>query len=285
MSRRSALTQLTPEAAARVAEEYYDSDDADRFYFEVWGGEDIHVGLYESEDEPIPDASRRTVETITAMLGDLPAGSRVIDLGAGYGGAARYLAREKGWRVDCVNISETQNALNRRLTAEAGLDDKVSVLHGSFDDVPAESGAYDAVWSQDSFLHGGDRQAAIDEAARLLKPGGQLIFTDPMKADDAPDEALNAILKRIRLSSLASVAFYREAAKTAGLQEIEVIERPEQLRRHYNRVREELTARRGEVSADISSEYIDNMITGLGHWVDGADAGRLNWGILHFRKA
>ena len=29
------------------AREYYNSDDADKFYYDVWGGEDIHIGLYE----------------------------------------------------------------------------------------------------------------------------------------------------------------------------------------------------------------------------------------------
>ena len=35
-------------AAESVAENYYDSSDADIFYERVWGGEDIHIGLYES---------------------------------------------------------------------------------------------------------------------------------------------------------------------------------------------------------------------------------------------
>jgi sarcosine/dimethylglycine N-methyltransferase len=29
----------------RTAREYYNSDDADAFYHNVWGGEDIHIGL------------------------------------------------------------------------------------------------------------------------------------------------------------------------------------------------------------------------------------------------
>jgi sarcosine/dimethylglycine N-methyltransferase len=36
-----------------TAREYYNSDDADNFYYTIWGGEDIHVGLYQSDDHPI----------------------------------------------------------------------------------------------------------------------------------------------------------------------------------------------------------------------------------------
>jgi len=34
----------------------------------------------------------------------------------------------------------------------------------------------------------------------------------------------------------------------------------------------------------VSGEYIERMITGLGHWVSAGEKGYLNWGILHFRK-
>ncbi len=76
-----------------TARDYYNSEDADNFYFHIWGGEDIHIGLYEHEDEEIATASRRTVEYMARQVPGLNAESRVLDLGAGYGGAARYLAR------------------------------------------------------------------------------------------------------------------------------------------------------------------------------------------------
>ncbi len=221
---------------------------------------------------------------MAGKLGPLPAGARVLDLGAGYGGAARWLAREKGWSVTCVNISETQNATNRAKTAEAGLADRITVLHGSFDDPPVEQGAFDVVWSQDSFLHGADRAKIIRAAADALMPGGQLIFTDPMQADDAPADALAPILARIHLPSLGSVAAYREAAAAAGLEEVGVEEMPEQLGRHYARVRQELERARASLGDRISADYADRMIAGLGHWVDGARQGWLDWGVLHFRK-
>jgi sarcosine/dimethylglycine N-methyltransferase len=40
-----------------VARDYYDSDEADGFYSAIWGGEDIHIGIYEATDD-IRAASR-----------------------------------------------------------------------------------------------------------------------------------------------------------------------------------------------------------------------------------
>ncbi len=54
-----------------TAREYYNSTDADRFYATIWGGEDIHIGLYESENDSIVDASRRTVEKMAATVKNL----------------------------------------------------------------------------------------------------------------------------------------------------------------------------------------------------------------------
>ena len=54
------MTQSTYSDAAATAASYYDSTDADHFYADIWGGEDIHIGLYAEPDEAIAAASRRT---------------------------------------------------------------------------------------------------------------------------------------------------------------------------------------------------------------------------------
>jgi sarcosine/dimethylglycine N-methyltransferase len=100
---------------------YYDSGDADAFYESIWGGEDIHVGIYEGQGDDISRASRRTVERMALVAGQIDAGTRVLDIGAGYGGSARWLARRFGCRVCCLNLSERQNRRNEQLTANQGL--------------------------------------------------------------------------------------------------------------------------------------------------------------------
>jgi sarcosine/dimethylglycine N-methyltransferase len=269
----------------RTAREYYNSDDADAFYHNVWGGEDIHIGLYSGPSERIAIASERTVSTMAARLHRLDAQSHVVDLGAGYGGAARWLAARTGCRVTCVNLSETQNARNRALTEAAGLASKIKVLDGSFEDVPCPTDGFDVVWSQDSILHSGDRAHVLREIDRLLKPGGEVIFTDPMQADDCPDGVLAPVLERIHLDSLGSIGFYRQQARDLGWHEAAVLPMTEQLVNHYTRVREELVERRAELLESVSPEFLDRMVRGLGHWIDAGRRGYLAWGILHFRAA
>jgi len=270
--------------AVLEAESYYDSAPADAFYRAVWGGEDIHVGLYASPDEDIAKASRRTVTTMADRLQTIGPDSKVIDLGAGFGGSARYLADRFGCHVTCLNLSETQNAFNRELTEKAGMNDKIDVVYGSFEELDDPDDSYDIVWSQDSFLHSGERLKVIQEIDRITKSGGELIFTDPMQADDCPEGVLDHILKRIHLQTFGSVAFYKHELGKRGFTPVQLDETPMNLRTHYNRVREVLLERRDELTKLSGAEYVDGMIEGLKHWVDGADKGYLNWGILHFRK-
>jgi sarcosine/dimethylglycine N-methyltransferase len=269
-----------------TARRYYNSEDADNFYFHVWGGEDIHIGLYERPDEPIVAASARTVERIADRVSSAltPADARLIDLGAGYGGAARQLAKRFGCQILAVNLSETENQRHREMNKAADLDHLIEVVDASFEQTPAATASFDVAWSQDAILHSGHRDRVMDEVDRVLKPCGELIFTDPMQADDCPHGVLQPILDRIHLSSLGSFAFYRAQAKRLGWQEIEILDLTEQLVSHYSRVAESLREQRADLKGRVSDDYIERMLSGLGHWVEGGRNSYLSWGILHFRK-
>lgn len=270
-------------SAEVLTESYYDSSDADRFYEQVWGGEDIHIGLYDETDN-IPEASRKTVTTMVDNLRSLNDQSRVIDLGAGYGGSARYLAKQSGCNVTCLNISQVQNSRNRVLNQQQGFDKQIEVRHGSFEEIPCPDSSMDIVWSQDSFLHSSQKEKVLSEISRIMVPGGELIFTDPMQADTCPEGVLQPVYDRLNLESMGSFAFYRETLTSLGFEETNVIDLTPQLRNHYDYVRQNLQGRYDELVAIISHEYMDNMIKGLENWVAAADKSYLAWGILHFTK-
>ncbi|WP_462272064.1 methyltransferase domain-containing protein [Methanohalophilus sp.] len=270
--------------AVDKAQEYYNSEDADNFYFTIWGGEDIHVGLYNSEDEPIFDASRRTIERMASKISNLEKDSKILDIGAGYGGAARYLAKKYGCQVVALNLSEVENERDRKMNEDQGLDHLITVVDGSFEEIPYPDFSFDVVWSQDAILHSGNREQVIKEVARVLKSGGDFVFTDPMQTDDCPEGVLQPILDRIHLETLGSPGFYRESAKKYGMKEIEFEEHSSQLPAHYGRVLKETEGQEDELSKVVSQNYINNMKQGLGHWVEGGNNGYLTWGIFHLSK-
>ncbi len=262
---------------------YYDSEGAEGFYSTIWGGEDLHIGIYEAGPESIRDASRRTVATMAEKV-MIDAGTRVLDVGAGYGGSARFLARNFGCPVTCLNLSAVQNERNRRLTAEQGLDGLVSVVEGNFEELPFEKSSFDLVWSQDAILHSSNRRRVLAEVSRVLAEGGRFVCTDPMQADDADPSLLAPVLERLDLESLASPGFYRDAAGDVGIPMTAFDDRSPHLWRHYARVLEELERNEDLVRRTSGNDYVDRMKRGLANWVTAGRAGSLVWGIMIFRK-
>ncbi len=272
------------QSAVTTARDYYDSDDADRFYSAVWGGEDIHIGIYEDDEEDIAVASRRTIERLAGRVKGLGETTSVADLGSGYCGAARFLAAKYRCHVTAINISEVENERAKELNEEAGLSSHIDVLLGSFETINRTPSSFDLVWSQDAILHAGDRARVMKEVARVLKKGGELVFTDPMQADDCDPASLAPILDRIHLESLGSPRFYREAARQARLKEVGFEDLTPQLVTHYSRVLEETVAQESALSDEISKDYLERMREGLRHWIEGGKSGQLVWGIFHFEK-
>jgi len=257
-----------------TAREYYNSQEADNFYFQIWGGEDIHIGLYENEDD-IYRAGRLT---------GLDKDGKVLDLGAGYGGSARHIAGEYGSHVTCLNISETQNSRNTEKNLKQQLDHLVDVVAGSFESIPFPDNTYDVVWSQDAFLHSGNRKKVLEEAYRVLKPGGELIFTDPMQSDDADPAGLRPVLDRIHLDSMGSFGWYKKTAEGLGFKTMNLVDLSGELVNHYSRVLEDLEKRNDEIIAISGKDYVERMKKGLRNWIIAGETGNLAWGILHFRK-
>jgi sarcosine/dimethylglycine N-methyltransferase len=271
--------------AVDKARSYYDSEDADRFYELVWGGEDIHIGLYEPENISVREASRRTVMRMADMVSEhLRPGVPVLDLGAGYGGAARFLASQFGVQVVCLNLSEVENQKNLEKNQRAGLDDRIRVVTGNFEDLDFPDHSFPLVWSEDAILHSGEKEKVFSEVARVLQKGGSFVFTDPMQVDDCPPGVLEPIYDRIHLNSMGSLGSYDSILSQLGLRQEKVLDFTPFLVLHYSRVRDEILGRRDFLCQHISEAFLDRMVEGLGHWIEGGKRGFLFWGILHYRR-
>jgi len=115
---------------------------------------------------------------------DLDAGARVLDVGCGIGGAARYIATHVGCQVTGIDLTPEFIAVARRLTELTGLDGKISFECASALDMPFEDATFDAAITLHVAMNIPERAALYGEIARVVKPGATLCVYDVMKTGE-----------------------------------------------------------------------------------------------------
>lgn len=107
--------------------------------------------------------------------------SRVLNVGSGSGGPSVRLARVTGCHVHGIDLDEAGVENARRLAEESGIGRHVQFTqHDASTPLPFEADTFDAVICIDAINHLPDREQTLTEWARVLQPGGRVLYTDPI---------------------------------------------------------------------------------------------------------
>lgn len=106
------------------------------------------------------------------------AAARVLDVGAGFGGPARYLAERAGCHVTAVELQSDLDAAASELTARCGLSDRVAHVCGDIHAVSLAPQSFDGVISYLALYHIPDRRAVYARMHDALAPGGRIYVED-----------------------------------------------------------------------------------------------------------
>ena len=152
---------------------------------------------------------------------DIGPGGIVLDVCAGLGGPARFLARRFGCRVVGLDLNPGRASAGRRLTRRVGLDRQVRMVNGDAQTLPFATASFTAVVSQEGLLHVPDKAAVLAGCARVLVPGGRIAFSDWIATPRLDEGERRRLDEWMAATTLQSLASYRALLARAGFASVE----------------------------------------------------------------
>jgi len=206
---------IHPRATQRhpdVAEHY---DDLNRWYLEIWG-EHVHHGFWETGAESVELAVVQLTQRVANETG-IKTGSRVVDIGCGYGGTSRLLANGYGAQVVGFTLSKAQHEYALTKSPDPSNPD-IRLQDWFENELPDAS--VDVAISIESSEHMEDKPRFFSEVYRVLKPGGRFAICAWLARPSPRPWEVNHLLEPIcregRLPSLGDEHDYRNWFAGAG---------------------------------------------------------------------
>ena len=264
-------------------ENYYDAED--EIYRAVWDEEgSVHWGVF---DDSTGDDFLKAGANLDAMMvakGRIDASSNVLDLGCGNGTIAIWLSSSQGCHVTGVDLSgvRIQNAKDKLASLPAPSQEKLTFEKASATELPFEKGTFSHLWSQATIYHVPDKETVLEEAYRVLKDGGIMVFDDLIKPQpNVSPAAQEFVYDRLLYDTPYSFDSYQDALKAKGFNIIEAHDLSPHLKMSYLR----LSERTPKVDAnDKNAEHYSWLSNAYQETAKAVDRNELGWGLYICQK-
>lgn len=185
----------------------------------------VHLGYYDEDHQGHHEAIENMTR-VAAERVDIGPDDRVLCSGCGLGGPATWIAKERGADVVGINISEDQLEQCRRLAEDRNVDDRTEFLYQDFTEMSSlDDDSFDVVWGLEAICHAPDKRSFLEQAYRVLRPGGRLIVVDGFATERDPspegERKMRKWLEGWKLPNLAHVEDFRDHMEDLGFENIE----------------------------------------------------------------
>ena len=215
---------------------------------------------------------------------DVQAADQVLDVCAGMGGPARYLAWKAGCQVTGLDLTHSRVEGATALTAAAGLSDQVRFVQGNALAMLFADASFSLAISQEAFAHIPDKPRLVAECARVLRPGGRLVFSDIMSRQALPEADARRLFDGMRFSEIATAGQYTQWFQAAGLQVVEVLDLTDEWTRILVERHAMYRSLQAQTVARLGRAHFDRYDQAYAHFVGLYQAGVLSGALMHARR-
>lgn len=226
--------------------------------------------------EDFEQNSWHTAEEQERFLGwfGLDPAARVLDVACGSGGPALRLARRTGCSVVGVDVEADGIAAASVAATREGLANRTRfACHDANQPLPFPADAFDAVVCIDAINHLADRPAVVRDWARVLTPGGRLLFTDPVVVTGPLSNEEIAVRSAVGFFLFVPPGYDERVLADAGLEVVATEDRTETAARvverwHAARAAREAALRAAEGEARYEAQQAFFAVTArlFGEW-------------------
>jgi ubiquinone/menaquinone biosynthesis C-methylase UbiE len=160
---------------------------------------------------------RESTLEVAELAGVTPS-DLVLDVGCGLGGTARHLADQYGCNVVGIDLTEEYVSVGNRLTELVGLSDQVELRRASALEIPYQDESFSIVWTEHVQMNIADKNRFYSEIARVLRPGGRLLFHDIFRGPGEAPVYPTPWAEDESISSLATEEEARSIMERVGLE-------------------------------------------------------------------
>ena len=204
----------------------------------------------------------------------------LLDVGSGLGGAALRLAEKVGCSVTGLDLVES-NVQTASATAERlGLTELVRFQQGDATDLPFDDNSFTMIWGQDAWAHVPDRALLLKECARVLAPGGRIVFSDFLLTGREDDFYQTTLLPELACPSYETFEGYRGFLEDNGFVDIQAHDVSDQYASHYRQAMVRIEEARDWITERYSARVYNIVIEKNGYAIVAFDKGQIGGG--HF---
>jgi tocopherol O-methyltransferase len=165
-----------------IVEYYRVTENAYRDSWDLDNSLAIHYGYWDEKVKSFPQSLIRMNEMMMETAG-IRSEDKILDAGCGVGGSSIFLATARNCKVTGITLSERQVQQAKDNARTKGVDASVGFEVADYCATPFASESFDIVWGCESICYAADKKQFIEEAWRLLRPGGRLIVADGFVSD------------------------------------------------------------------------------------------------------